>query len=251
MDCSRLAELQARFPFELQVLDEVDSTNRVARDLADEGCAHGTTVLTLCQTGGRGRLGRTWQSPTGANLMLSTVLRPALGPQSVALVCLGAAVAVCDAVGLPLQVKWPNDILEQGGAKVGGILAEAEFSRGKVVYLVVGIGLNCESAPHGVPNAACLADQGFMHTETLELGFRVVQELIAATAMVESNPEGLLERWRTYSCTLGARVRVGAIEGLARDIDRDGALLIETDDGILSRVLAGDVEMVSTTNSRP
>lgn len=251
MDCSRLATLQERFPFDLQVVDEVDSTNRAARALADDGCPAGTTVLALRQSGGKGRLGRSWLNSAGANLMFSTVLRPSLGPQAVALVCLGAAVAVCEVTDAPLQVKWPNDILGPSGGKIGGILAEAEFDRGRLDYVVIGIGLNCESAPPSVPNAACLADLGFDTSETLELCFRLVQELLAVTARIKTAPAGVLEQWRRHSMTLGARVRVGELEGLATDIDSDGALLIQLSDGSLRRVLAGDVEMVSSTNGRP
>ncbi|MFM7141205.1 MAG: biotin--[acetyl-CoA-carboxylase] ligase, partial [Alphaproteobacteria bacterium] len=109
--------------------DEVDSTNRLAIELARGGAAEGTAVVAEKQTAGRGRLGRTWESPPGLNLYLSVILRPALSPVEVPRLTLAAAVAVADAIaattGLRPEIKWPNDVLVDG-RKACGILTELE-----------------------------------------------------------------------------------------------------------------------------
>jgi len=163
---------------------------------------------------------------------------------------LGAAVAVCRASPVPLHVKWPNDILDSGGAKLGGILAEAEFLGGEVEYLVLGIGLNVEAPPSSVPNTTCLGALGFDPSQTLALGFRVVEELLSVTALLEREPSDVLGMWRQYSATLGAQVQVGELSGTAVDIGDDGALIVRGADDQIHRVLAGDVQLLRTMTGR-
>jgi BirA family biotin operon repressor/biotin-[acetyl-CoA-carboxylase] ligase len=182
--------------------------------------------------------------------MFSTVLRPGLGASQLALICLGAAVAVCRASTVPLRVKWPNDILDARCAKLGGILTEAEFHSGKLQYLVVGIGLNVEASPPSVPDTTCLRELGFKVEDTLELAFRVVDELLRMTDILERDPSKVLDLWRSYAINLGAEVIVGDIRGIAIDIGEDGALLVREPSGKLSRILAGDVQMVSSVRGR-
>ena len=122
------AEAVGAYPAPVYVYDTLESSNRTAKLLALDGASHGTLVLTGHQSAGRGRLGRTFESPAGKGVYLSVVLRPALPAAGAQTATIGAAVAVCRAVkalcGRELSIKWVNDLYEQG-KKVCGILTEA------------------------------------------------------------------------------------------------------------------------------
>src|SRR5262249_47625594 len=125
--------------------EEVDSTQRLARDLARGGADEGTTVIAERQTAGRGRMGRQWHSPAGENVYCSVVLRPPLAPGAVPCLALVVGLAVIDAVravaGLAAALKWPNDVLLEG-RKVAGILTELDAEVERVHFVIAGIGVN-------------------------------------------------------------------------------------------------------------
>lgn len=217
---------------------EVDSTNAVVKRWGADGEPHGTALYADVQTRGRGRRGRSWDSQSG-NLHLSVLLRPRLPLAQVPLLCLAAAVAVVEALpGLGLGIKWPNDVLAPDGRKLAGILAELELRNGRVDYVVVGIGVDVRTAP--LPTATSLRELG-VEVPVAQLAEAVTAGLLRACAALESDgAEAVLSPWRQHAHTLGRRVRVGAVEGIARDIDASGALVLN--DG--QRILAGDVEMI-------
>jgi BirA family biotin operon repressor/biotin-[acetyl-CoA-carboxylase] ligase len=197
---------------------ELDSTNRLAADLARAGVPDGVVVGADHQTAGRGRRGRTWDSPPGASLLVSVVLRPA--PALVTLAAGVAAAEACEAVvGVAVGLKWPNDLLLDG-AKLGGILSELVGDAA-----VVGLGLNLAWAP---PGAAVLGS-GVDRTALLDA-------YLAGLA----TPGDVLARYRRRCTTLGRRVRVElpgvSVEGVATDVDDAGRLLV---DG--RSIAAGDV----------
>jgi BirA family biotin operon repressor/biotin-[acetyl-CoA-carboxylase] ligase len=135
----------------LRVLPEAPSTSDMLAALAAQGAPAGTALLARRQTAGRGRAGRGWDSPEG-NLHLSVLLRPAAPLRDAPLFGLAAAVALADAAahalppGAPVGLKWPNDLL-LGGAKAGGILAEAAGDDGRMSHLILGFGVNLAHAP--------------------------------------------------------------------------------------------------------
>ncbi|MEQ1506844.1 MAG: biotin--[acetyl-CoA-carboxylase] ligase [Myxococcota bacterium] len=219
------------------------STNDDARALANAGAPHGDAVLADVQTAGRGRLGRTWVAPPGVNLTLSVVLRPRVAAARVPLVCLAAAVAVAEACGPGWAIKWPNDVVDGAGRKLAGILAEAEWDGGRPSYVIVGIGVNVAASPDGV-GAVALVDHGPTPSRDV-LAVEVVHRLVAwVDRLSDDGPAALLDAWRGRAATLGRRVQVGDVEGIAVDIDGEGALLVSGDDGVVRRVLAGDVAMI-------
>ena len=149
--------------WDIHWLDEVDSTNTYVRDRARRGAPAGLVAVADHQTAGRGRLDRRWESPPGANLLASVLLRPGCGAEDVHL-CAGAvALAGADAcrevAGVEPVLKWPNDLLLDG-AKLAGVLAEAEFAGSTLSAVIVGIGINV--AWPGPPEAGgtCLDDVG-------------------------------------------------------------------------------------------
>jgi BirA family biotin operon repressor/biotin-[acetyl-CoA-carboxylase] ligase len=246
MFTQRVAELAAELCPELPppvVLDSTPSTNDEARQRALQGAPHGSAVLAHTQLAGRGRLGRSWVSPPGHNVALSLVVRPVLPVERVPLLCLAAAVAVARVCGPSFRIKWPNDVVDSELRKVSGILAEAEWAQGAPRFVVLGIGVNVDSAPDGM--AACsLAQHGDQRPREL-VAVQTWRETLRQIELVSSDPQRLLDDWRARSSTLGCRVSVGGLSGLAVDLDEGGALLLDTGQGEPVRVLAGDVAMIS------
>ncbi len=246
-------------------LPSTTSTNDVAARLADAGVAEGTTVVADTQTSGRGRLGRTWFSPPGAGLYVSVVLR--LNPMErrkaaadaraaatplPARITLLAGVAAADAVrtatGLPVEIKWPNDLVF-GGRKLAGILAEASVQNGAIEYIILGVGLNIRAVAYP-PDIARRAS-----SIEAELGREVDRGAVLAalllnldrarSALRRDDLAGWFTRWRAWSpSATGALVEWRAPDGVRRGrtagLDTDGALLVEANRG-LERVMAGEV----------
>ncbi|MEA1927796.1 MAG: biotin--[acetyl-CoA-carboxylase] ligase, partial [Candidatus Auribacterota bacterium] len=123
----------------------IDSTNNLARSLAEEGAPEGTLVISEEQTSGRGRMGRSWISPPGTGIWISVLLRPMIEPARAALITPLVAVSLSRSIrevtGLPAGIKWPNDILIRG-KKAAGILTEISTDRKSIRYIIVGIGIN-------------------------------------------------------------------------------------------------------------
>ena len=142
-----LKNLSAECPWRdtLYWYEAIDSTNTQAKRMAKEGAPHGTVLVAGYQAGGRGRMGRTFQSPAGEGMYLSVILRPGCTPDRLMHLTCAAGVAACEAVeavcGIRPQVKWINDLV-LGDRKLGGILAEMSLDQGVVDYAVIGIGIN-------------------------------------------------------------------------------------------------------------
>lgn len=239
----------------LHAYEELASTNDRARELAEEGAAHGEVVIAERQTAGRGRRGRPWVSPARKNLYFSVVLRPDLPTARAPELTLVASLAVCDALrqaGVDAGIKWPNDVLA-GGRKIAGILTELAAEPDRVHWVVVGVGVNVNATAEDFPEEL----RGEATSVLLERGEPAPRALFAVACL--SALEGWLdvheeqgfapirEAWRERSVTLGREVRVrvdeGELTGTAEDIDAAGALLVRTRAGV-ERVLAGDVQLL-------
>jgi BirA family biotin operon repressor/biotin-[acetyl-CoA-carboxylase] ligase len=239
----------------LHFYEELPSTSERAKELAEEGAAHGEVVIAEAQTAGRGRRGRTWVSPARKNLYLSVVLRPDLPPQRAPELTLLGSVAVCEVVreaGVDAAIKWPNDILT-GSRKLAGILTEMAADPDRIQWVVLGVGVNLNAVPEDFPPEL----QEEATSLLIARGGPVPRALFAAAllarleAWLERHAEEgfrpIREAWRALSGTLGRQVRVASrdaeIVGVAEDIDDAGALLVRTSAGVV-RVLAGDVHLV-------
>jgi BirA family biotin operon repressor/biotin-[acetyl-CoA-carboxylase] ligase len=223
--------------------DEVTgSTQATALALAGQGAPEWTLVAAGHQTAGRGRLGRTWLDAPGA-LLVSIVLRPPVEPERAGLLTLLAGLGMAEALGdsgVEVGCKWPNDLLvdEQ---KVGGILAESVVREGRLAHVVLGLGVNLAGAPE-VPGARGLGglDAATVLGAFLEV-FARDERAFAAGAV-----GGALDRYRWRCVTLGRPVRATTVEGqvvegVAEDVDGDGALLVRTDEGVRT-IRSGEVE---------
>ncbi|MBY0317118.1 MAG: biotin--[acetyl-CoA-carboxylase] ligase [Reyranella sp.] len=227
----------------LVALDSVGSTMDEAARLADAGALEGTVVWAREQSGGRGRRGRRWASAPG-NLYTTTVLRPDCTAARAAELGFVAALAVADMVpeGRTVRVKWPNDVLVDGG-KIAGILLESAVGQDAVVqHVVAGIGVNVSFAPQlpemRYPSAALGG--------TVE---RALEKLMAALAarLAEWRREGFATvraGWLAKAGPLGAEVDVKLGDELVRGrfggVDHEGALLLETASGP-RRIVSGEL----------
>lgn len=230
-------------PFEVEFHDSIGSTNDRARELAGEG-VEDVVVLADEQTGARGRLDRSWSSPSGG-VWLSVVCRPDLPPAQVPVYTLAAAVATAEAVrevGVDAGIKWPNDVLVgEDEKKLVGILTEMEGEADRVSWVVVGIGLNANFDAGEVPETATTIGEQVGDVDRADLTRRILERFDELRA----DPEGVLPAWRDLATTLGRRVRVetpgGEVVGEAVDVEFPGTLVVATDDGE-KRVSAGDCE---------
>ena len=240
---------------EIHYYSEIGSTNDEAKKCAVAGCPEGTLVITETQQGGRGRLSRGWFSPIAKGIWLSVVLRPPFPPQEAPKCTLMAAVALNRAIrevaGIPCGIKWPNDIL-CNGRKLVGILTEMSAEMDAINHIVIGTGINVNIAADEIPPelkeiaTSILVEKG-APVSRLDLLIRVLECLEELyLAVKESGFEAVLTAWRRESITLGRMVNVIApdksYQGKAVDIDGDGALMVETEQG-MERVLAGDVSI--------
>jgi BirA family biotin operon repressor/biotin-[acetyl-CoA-carboxylase] ligase len=231
---------------ELRHFESVGSTNDEVRRLGLAGAPEGVVVVAEEQRAGRGRRGRSWESPLGG-VYLSALLRPACHPAAAPRLTLCAALAVAEALadaGAAPRIKWPNDVLIDG-RKVCGILLELVAREDLVDFVVIGIGLNVNNPPPG-PDATSLGAAVGRRLDRVAVCRSVLRRLDAVYGDFRSGGwPALLDRWRAWCDTLGRLVRVagvgGVCEGRAVDVDGDGALLLSTADGGSLRLLAGEV----------
>jgi BirA family biotin operon repressor/biotin-[acetyl-CoA-carboxylase] ligase len=233
---------------------EIDSTNSHARRLAETGAPEGEVVIAEHQSDGRGRLGRSWVSPPFSNLYCSLVLRPALAPAHAPQITLMAAVALADTIASFVAdrpaIKWPNDILIDG-KKLAGILTESACDAKRIEFVILGIGVNLnfprERMPETIRDRATSLMEVAGNTLSRELFLRrLIQDLDRCYGTLgDLGFAAIAPRWEAYFALRGRRVRVEMVDetlsGTATGIDGDGALLLEAEDGVLHRVLAGDV----------
>jgi BirA family biotin operon repressor/biotin-[acetyl-CoA-carboxylase] ligase len=236
--------------------ETADSTNDRAKILGTQGAAEGTLVVAETQTAGRGRLGRTWSSPPGLGIYVSVLLRPPLPPTELPQITLSTAVAVVRAltraVGVTPGIKWPNDLI-LNGKKLGGILTEMETESDQIRYLVVGMGLNVNN-PDFPPELGGRATSLFKEEGRRFSRLTILQawleefETLYRQFLARGFPD-ILEEWQEHSVTLGKYVAVRQgprqVEGLAREVAPDGALVLETARGEVVRVTSGEITLES------
>lgn len=239
----------------LRCYDEVDSTNLEMIRLAKEGAPHGTLVVADSQSAGKGRLGRKWVSPKGTGIWMSILLRPDIAPQSASMLTLVAALAVVKGIdcetGLPVQIKWPNDVVLEG-RKICGILTEMSTEAGAIRYVIPGIGINVNMTEFPSELTETAASLRMVLGRPLKrepLIARVMEafEKYYARFLETEDLSGLMEEYNRCSVNLGRQVRVldGATpyQGEAMGIDSQGSLVVKMADGRLRRVISGEVSV--------
>lgn len=233
----------------LAFYESLSSTMDKARSCVETGVGDATVIVASHQTAGRGRLARTWISESG-NVYMTYIATPHCSLAKAVELSFLSCLAVGDVIRqhlsprYTLTYKWPNDLF-LNGKKVGGILLETVLGEGgDLKAVLIGIGVNVNSCPDSV---SLLYETTCLHQEGIELDRDNLIRAIASRlrlrlALWATTPfEVLREEWTAHAHKLGERISVGALEGIHRGIDGAGALQIETDDGILHVVTAGDV----------
>ncbi len=258
---------------DIRHFDTIDSTNRYLLDQARAGAAAGVVAVADHQSAGRGRLGRRWEAPPGANLLVSVLLRSDLPVAQAHLASVVVALAALDAVegelGVELVVKWPNDLLSADGRKVAGVLAEADLPTGTGPAqpgtwlgppVVVGIGLNVNWPAE---DSDLPPDLVGTTTSLRQLTGRVVDRPRLLAALLEALEPRVADletaagravqadRLRARCVTVGSRVRVeladDRFEGTASAVTEEGHLVVDVD-GDRRTVVAGDVVHLRTSS---
>ena len=251
--------------------DVIGSTNDEAGRLATSGAPEGTLVIADQQTAGRGRSGRSWHSPPGAGLYVSVLCRPSAAREnatftSARLITLAAGVGagegIRSATGLPVEIKWPNDIVFADGQgplvadrrwrKVAGILAEASATADGIQHVVVGFGINVGAATFPTDLVTSATSLEMEAGRPVDRGTVLVETLAAFwtryTDLEEGREAAVLARWRELSPSAsGGRVSVlrdgERTTGVSDGVDDGGGLRVRTAYGV-ERMIAGDVSWI-------
>ena len=238
---------------------QVDSTNQIAHQLAEQGALNGTTIIAEEQLKGRGRLGRSWFSPPQGGLWFSIILTPHnRNPAEIPPITLVTAAVIADLLkekfNLPVDVKWPNDLLIHD-KKICGILTETKVIDNKINYLVVGIGLNVNQNlslfPTELQDKATSMASESSHTYERTTLFLNLRELLLSSyqQFFRSGFKDFKALWKKNNTTLSKQVTVKSpktsITGLAYDINDAGALIIENEDKITHEIHCGEITKIS------
>lgn len=237
-------------------LPEVVSTNDEAKRLAEAGAPHGTAVLAGYQTGGRGRRGRTFQSPPGLGMYLSVILRPGCKGENLMHLTCAMALAVMngvkEAAGIMPQIKWINDLVYEN-RKLGGILTEvATQPDGEVAYAIVGIGINClQTARDFLPDIREMATSlRIACNQPISPGVLAANLLITLCETAEkllTEKREIMKAYEENCITLGKEVQIIRGDtpycGFAVRLDENGGLVIKNEKGTEETVNAGEVSV--------
>jgi BirA family biotin operon repressor/biotin-[acetyl-CoA-carboxylase] ligase len=223
----------------------VNSTMEIAKDLARKDSPHFTVIVADRQKKGRGRLNRKWLSDAGG-LYFTMVLRPSIPIVLSARISFLASLTLTrvlrDMFDVDASVKWPNDILVND-YKIAGMLTEIEAEADRVHYLNIGIGININNDPsRSEPRASSLKKILDRQISRNDLLSRFLDDFESQMQQVDF--DGIVSEWKKHTITLNRRVRIvtnqETSEGLAVDVDDNGALILKMDDGSLKKILYGD-----------
>ncbi|WP_024621493.1 biotin--[acetyl-CoA-carboxylase] ligase [Metaclostridioides mangenotii] len=233
-------------------LDTVNSTNLYAKKIAKEN-THGTLIISEEQTAGKGRLGKNWTSNFGEGIWMTIILKPEIKIQNAPFLTLVAGAAVAkslNSLGLEALIKWPNDIT-LNNKKICGILTELSAENESVSYIVLGMGINVNTLNFDKEISA-------KATSILKEGYKIDREIIILNILEEfekiyknyvnaCDKHETLALNRRFSAIIGKNVYI--IESGVRklkiclDINEDGNLLVQDEDGSITEVNSGEVSV--------
>ena len=234
----------------------ITSTNDVLKRMAAQGAPHGTVLIAGHQTGGRGRLGRSFLSPPDVGIYLSMLLRPTCPADQLMHLTCAVGNAVCDAIesviGIRPGIKWTNDIVCQK-RKLAGILTEMVFGSGqKIDCAIIGIGINCSQSPADFPEeireiAGSLAMVSGKRIDRAAVAAAVIDALAGMDGMLLAEHHAIIAQYRNNCITIGQEVSVVRGEsiryGKALDVDENGGLIVAFRDGGVETVSSGEVSV--------
>ncbi len=231
----------------------IESTNAAAKEIAQKGTVQdGTVILSKTQTKGRGRKDRKWFSPEGG-LWFSVIIYPDLEPDRAMLVTMATSAAIVEGIlrycNKESQIKWPNDVLIDK-KKVAGVLTELHAEKGRLEYMVVGVGVNVNNRlPEELHETATSIKREIdseIETESLFKNIlRVMDELYRT--LIAGEYEEIRERWLAHTNMIGKKIKIHEFDsvrtGVVKGIDKSGGLLVDID-GKRTVILSGDIEIL-------
>jgi len=236
--------------------DSINSTNIKAKELAELGEGEGSIVISEEQTTGRGRLGRNWASPKNTGIWMSIILRPELLPNKASIITQLGAAAVTKAMlslGVTPYIKWPNDLLVNG-KKICGILTEMSCELNQINYIIMGIGINvnqnlCDfpSELTDIATSLKIEEGKVFSRKTLTALILNEFEVLYKEFVKNDNIKPSLDICRENSILLGRDIKIinrGQLVSVrALDIDDNGELIVEYEDGKVDKLISGEVSM--------
>jgi BirA family biotin operon repressor/biotin-[acetyl-CoA-carboxylase] ligase len=237
-------------------LEETGSTNDDLKLLAKQGAPHGTVLIADRQSGGHGRMGRSFHSPGGVGIYFSILLRPQCAPGDLMHLTCATAVAMCDAVeaatGFRPAIKWTNDLVS-GKRKLGGILTGLGLCPdGTVDYAIIGIGINCCQKPGDFPRdiadmAASLSMIAQKDIDRTKVAAAMMESLWHMDTTLLTGKIPMLNQYRKDCITIGQDVVLVRGDekryGTALDIDEEGALIVRYESGEISAINSGEISV--------
>lgn len=239
----------------IRYLENTPSTIWVGKQMClegDVGKIHGMVIIAEEQTGGIGRMGRAWVSPSGG-IWITVVLKPRIPIDHIFMITMAGSIAIARAIrkefDLGALIKWPNDIFI-GNKKVAGLLLELDAEADSVHYCLLSIGIDVnvplnQFSPALQKDITSISAEVGHEVDRASFLARILKEFESRYLLVESGEyETITREWKSLSCTLENRVQIrtlkNSFEGEAIDIDEFGALIIRKDNGKLERVISGD-----------
>ena len=239
---------------QIHYFDTIDSTNTYAKQLARNGAPEGTVVIADHQTGGRGRMGRSFSSPAGMGIYMSIILRPDCLPEELMHLTCAAGLAASNAIGDITErvpgIKWTNDLI-LARQKLGGILTELSVDRQtrKVEWAIIGIGINCcqEEADFPEEIRPIAISLHISPAQRLQLIAQIILAFHRMRPHLFAEKDGIMEDFRHRCVTIGQEISIvrgdEVRHGRALSVDDDGGLVVAYDDGTTATVSSGEVSI--------
>lgn len=240
----------------IHYFDRVESTQKVANDLANNGAVEGTIVVADEQTMGRGRLARQWHSPKYTGIWMSLILKPNLpihkAPQLTLLTAVAVVQAISEVAGISAEIKWPNDILVSG-KKATGILTEMQAEADGIHSIVIGIGINVNQDAEDFSEdireiATSLSIESGKKHQREEMICSVLDKIEKLyNVYITSGFSPIKTLWESYAVSIGKQITAttmnSKIRGIALGITDDGVLLLKDDHGQVHSIYSADIEI--------
>ena len=244
----------------LFLLEEIDSTNKYAMQLARDGVPEGTVVCAAFQTAGRGRFERNWYASPGENLLISVIVRPKQNIELVQRITLAVSVILLESTRdflkkygytpLDMRLKWPNDLMV-GSKKLAGILTESLLKGKAVEALVIGIGINLNFQRDNMPQeirdtATSIRIETGKHVDVSRFFTHFLYDFEQAYERLErTDYADVAEHWKKYNQQLGQDILIRTMQGEERgrfmDVNAEGHLIYEDETGNRKELLAGEI----------
>jgi len=240
---------------ELYYFDTLDSTNTKAKQLAEEGSSHGTLVVANQQTGGKGRRGRTWESPANTGIWMTLVLKPDMSPANASMLTLVMALAATKACNeitdSKCEIKWPNDIV-LNRKKICGILTEMSAEMDYINHIVIGVGINAnvdEFPEELLEKATSIKIENHKKVQRAKLISRILMHFEEEYEHFMKNQDLSLQMEDYNDLLINKEKEVvilemaGEYQGIAHGINKKGELLVEKENGEMEHIYAGEVSV--------